>query len=541
MKTKYLIISILAAVFTLASCEKEPSTGSHLRDANLFLSFQVDPEDATRTTGATEDDETTEAKISSLRLFLVKCTSNGEPDATAAVAEIGSDLIDLDSDTQTAEAKIISTNGDYQLLYVIANCPSGLTIKTTSYADFIGSYSLTNTASAVGAVWTENKFMMVNSFDANKTVTGGPTCYNGGILLDFSNQTNTATVALERVAAKVVAGQDKFLDFSAKLQKVYGADDEHGYVISAAEIDAWALMNCVNSFNLIQKYTPDTKTFHKIGTSTPDVIVTPSSVDQGTSAYPVAKKNTDGSFIASSGYYYTNPTFTGFDASDEPTYTDLVFVDAGESLYCLENNPPYFPDSYTKNNGLSPTAAVSDSKMKGRCTAVIFRAKILLADGFDSGADTEPVIGPGTPGSWDEFPTKAYKTDIDTTIYMYKGKYYADLTRLKTDNSSTLGSCTDNASLRAAGVKVYEDGYMYYTYYLTKTEITGCYSPYYCVERNKSYRLTVKAVSGLGDDLPCDYTNYDPEDPVDMAIPKMKVTVDVLPWKIKDPVTYEIQ
>ena len=541
MKTKYLIVSVLAAAFALASCEKEPSADNHLWDANLFISFQVDPEAATKTSGATEDDETTEAKISSLRLFLAKCSSAGVPDATAKVAEIGADFIELNSTSNSAEAKVISTDGDYQLLYVIANCPSGLTIDTTSYDAFIGSYSLTNTAAAVGAVWTDNKFMMVNSFDANKSVTGGVTCYNGGVLVDFSNQTNEATVTLERVAAKIIAGQDKFIDFSAKLQKVYGADDDHGYVISAAEIDAWALMNCVNSFNLIQKYTTDSKTFHKIGTSVPDVIVTPSSNDQGTSPYPVVKKNADGTFTSPSGYYYTNPKFTGFDASDEPTYTDLVFVDAGKALYCLENNPPYFPATYTKNNGLSPTPSVSDSKMKGRCTAVIFRAKILLADGFDSGADTEPVGGPGAPGSWDVYPTKAYRTDIDTTIYMYKGKYYADLARLKTDYSTTLGSCSTNDDLRGQGVKVYENGYMYYTYYIAKTEITGCYVPYYCVERNKSYRLTVKAVSGLGDDLPCDYTNYDPEDPVDMAIPKMKVSVDVLPWDEKDPVTYEIK
>ena len=92
------------------------------------------------------------------------------------------------------------------------------------------------------------------------------------------------------------------------------------------------------------------------------------------------------------------------------------------------------------------------------------------------------------------------------------------------------------------GVKIYENGYMYYTYYISKSDFAGSsVAPYYCVERNKSYRLTVTDVTSFGDELPCDYSNYDPEDPIDRATPRIKVSVEVLPWTIVPEQTYEIQ
>lgn len=546
MKTKSIILFVIVSVIAI-SCQRSDMFDKPSK-ANLFISLMVDSGTGTRTDGSVSDPATDEEKkFSSVRLFLVKCTSTGTPVASTPVVEIGKNDITLDG--TSVNASISTTNGDYQLLYVLANCPSTLSIAKDDYDSFIGSYS--QTVSNLSSIWSDDNFFMVNSVDYNS----GTGCHNGGVLVDFSNQTISVSVTMERLAAKITAGQDKMIDFSAKLQKVYGPyDDVAGeytdYVISSARIDAWALMNCVNSFYLIQKYATDEKDFHRVHGSTtdvPDVIVTPSSA----STYPVAKihnSNPNDDF-KSAGYYYTNPAFTGFD-SDVPTYSELEFVDAGETLYCLENNPSYFPSgTFKKNNGTNATPAVSDSKMKGRCTAVIFRAQILLADGFDADAytgshnGTDPVADdPDGPDNWDIYPTRAYNTAITKTIYMYKGKYYADLTRLKEDFSDALGTCADdNASLRAAGVSVYERGYMYYTYYVTKTDIDGCHVPYYCVERNKSYKLTVKAVSGLGDDLPCNFVHYDPEDPVDMAIPKLKVTADVLPWNVKDPVEYEIK
>lgn len=552
MKTKITILFAFAAALCFSSCEKH-GLDFHRSDANLIVNLDIKSDIATRTAGDSEVDPTDEeSEISSVQFFLAAWdATNSKPASNTQVIKIS----DTDVDGTSVGANVNLSGGNY-LLYVIANCPSGLTLDLDSYDDFIGSYgeaasSITNVNGSitdVTKIWDDDNFMMVNSVDYN-TGTG---CYNGGVLVNFANQNITAEVAIERVSAKIIADQDKFIDFSASMQKVLGPyDDVAGeyvdYVISSAKIDAWALMNCVNSFNLIQKYTTDTRDFHKLLSTDDlkDVIVTPSSDD---TKYPVAKKTTvPATNMKSVGYYYTNPEFTGFNATtNEPEYTELEFVDAGETLYCLENNPPYYPTTYTKNDGSTPTPAVSDSKMKGRATAVVFRAQILLADGFDADAytgshdGTDPVGIDDTPGTWDEYPTKAYTTDLVRTIYEYKGKYYADDARLKADNTA-LSSCADNAALRAAGVKVYENGYMYFTYYITNTGIPGCHAPYYCVERNKCYKLTVKAVSGLGDDLPCDYSHYDPEDPVDMAIPRLKVTVDVLPWKVKETVTYEIQ
>lgn len=553
MKTRFYILLALAAVLSFFSCERIGPEKHLSDDNNLFVDLVIKSSAYTKTSGDDEIDPTEEeAEISSVQLFLVAWdATNSKPASNTAVIKISDAEV---VDNTTVGASLTMSSGQY-LLYVIANCPTGLTLDLDSYEDFIGSYgkdaSITNVNGSitdVTKIWEDDNFMMVNSVDGN-TGTG---CYNGGVLINLANQTINAEVAIERVAAKIIADQDKLIDFSASMQKVLGPyDDVAGeyvdYVISSAKIDAWALMNCVNSFNLIQKYTEDTKDFHKVNSSDPlmNVIVTPSSDD---TKYPVAKKTADPTTnLKSVGYYYTNPQYTGYNTTDKkPEYTELEFVDAGETLYCLENNPSYYPTTYEKNDGTTPTPAVSDSKMKGRATAVVFRAQILLADGFDADAytgshdGTDPVGVDGTPGTWDEKPTKAYSTDLVKTVYEYKGRYYADATRLKADYS-VLSSCDDDAALRTLGVKVYEHGYMYYTYYITKDEIPGCHSPYYCVERNKCYKFTVKSVSGLGDDLPCDYSHYDPEDPINMAIPRITVTADVLPWNVKETVTYEIQ
>lgn len=347
--------------------------------------------------------------------------------------------------------------------------------------------------------------------------------------MDFSSSV-TATVNLERLAAKVVADQDQFIDFSTKRQKVYGDTDADTYVINSAVIDSWALMNCVNSFNLIQVYKSDTLHDHD------DVIYTPSS--SNTYSFPSIPNS-----FKCDGYYYTDPSEKA-SSSSLPEYNELVFVPAGSALYCLENNPDYYPGTYEKTSGKTGVPSVSDSKMMGRCTAVVFRAQLKLADGFDSDFTIDEPLGEnGDQGEWQNAdatgqPTKA-NTDITATIYSYKSKLYHSLAKLVTDNGSLAGK--DNAGLRAAGVKVYENGYMYYTYYISKTDYNVTISPYYCVERNKSYRLNVTEVNSFGDDLPCDYTNYDPEDPIDRATPRINVSADVLPWDAKETQTYEIQ
>lgn len=502
MKTRfaYITLSVIAAL-VLSSCDKnEMPRPNDFGEPNLIINLSTGSSPVTK---ATEDPASDKEKnIESVRIFLAKADANGEPDTKAPVLEIASNLFTMTD--ATINAKVFGTSGNYQLLYVLANCPSDLDIETKSYEEFIGSYKYVD-KDVLDEFWTEDKFFMVNGVDMNT----GSKDHNGGVFVDFSSTVNTS-VTLERISAKIVADQDKYIDFSAKRQIVYGSDKD--YVVSSAVIDSWALLNCVNSFNLIRKDTTELKQNNK-------VVLSPSTYTN----YPVA---TIPKSYKSDGYYYTNPAVSG-NTDGKPTYTELNFVPAGDSLYCLENNPEYYAVGYSKTSGKAGAPSVSDSKMKGRVTAVIFRAQLLLADGFDADINIDEPIGitPGT-GQW---KTKA-DTKIVKTIYAYKNRMYSDKTALTTANANLAG--LDDAGLREKGVKIYDNGYMYYTYYLYKNDFTGTnVAPYYCVERNKCYRLTVTDVTSFGDDLPCDFTNYDPEDPVDKAVPRIKVSVDVAPWE----------
>lgn len=545
MKTRFAYITLSAiAALVLSSCDKTELTDrKKIEDPNLTINIGVSSQFVTKTAGNSTDAEEYEKAINTARIFLAKANENGEPDTTAPVVEVDQKLMkmtDIDGGKHI-EAKVFGIKGNYQLLYVAVNCPSDFEVDKTSYTKFIGSYTSV-TKSILNEFWKveyasapdpvtgeypiENgSFFMVNGTDSNNSTKD----HNGGVFVDFSS-TVSATVNLERIAAKIVADQDKYIDFSAKRKKVFGDTDATSYIVSAAVIDSWALMNCVNSFNLIQSYATESKYSQK-------VVSTPSSSND----YPVATLPNN---LSSAGYYFTNPAVSGKDAQGIPTYSELEFVKAGSALYCLENNPDYYVHGYVKTSTGNPgVPSVSDSKMMGRCTAVIFRAQLRLADGFDADATIDDPIGndPDGPDDWDVTPPTKANTNIVATIYSYKSKMYASLTRLKSDYGE-LASCSDDTALREKGVKIYENGYMYYTYYISKSDFAGSsVAPYYCVERNKSYRLTVTNVTSFGDELPCDYSNYDPEDPIDRATPRIKVSVEVLPWTIVPEQTYEIQ
>lgn len=551
MKTRfaYITLSVIAAL-VLSSCDKTEIGKDETFEPNFTINLGFSSQPGTKTSGTAEDAMDYEKSINTVRIFFAKANANGVPDESAKVVEVAQK--DMSRTTLASgikiDAKVFGLQGNYQLAYALVNCPDGLTIKTDTYAEFIGSYSYVNktvldnfwkvTYSTTDPAEVESgSFFMVNGVDSNI----GSKNNNGGVFVDFSS-TTSATINLERLAAKIVADEDDYIDFSSKRQKVYGDDDSDAYIVSSARIDAWALMNCVNSFNLIQKYSID-KIYNK-NTSSEDnyVVNTPSSSNE----YPWSKIDASRNFTPSTGYYFTNPA-SATDNNGNPTYTELEFVPAGSALYCIENNPDYFDNGdsgYIKYSGKTAIASVSDSKMSGRCTAVIFRAQLLLANGFESDITIDENLGKDPDkGEWDRTPTRGdIDSKITATIYSYRSKLYKSLTRLKTDNPSV--DITSVETLRSSGVKVYVNGYMYYTYYIAKNDLNSLepqISPYYCVERNKSYKLTVMEVKAFGDELPCNAAKYDPEDPIDRAVARITVSVDVLPWDSTANQTTEIK
>ena len=124
------------------------------------------------------------------------------------------------------------------------------------------------------------------------------------------------------------------------------------------------------------------------------------------------------------------------------------------------------------------------------------------------------------------------------TFYVYADNIYAkgqeaELNKELAKAGVTLPDGQTEFSIeeyRAANVRVYENGVMYYTYMIkdnnTKYQLDG--KDYYGVFRNSIYKLNVTTLSKLGDDVP--EGDKDKEDPVDPENAYLTVIVNVNDW-----------
>ena len=98
----------------------------------------------------------------------------------------------------------------------------------------------------------------------------------------------------------------------------------------------------------------------------------------------------------------------------------------------------------------------------------------------------------------------------------------------------SLGSTESDADptvLREKGVAVYENGYMYYTYWIeTEGDIY--------VARNVFYDLSFKSVNAFGDDLPGGA--YSSVDPIMTDDPKITVSLKISDWDEKTGQDYTL-
>lgn len=404
----------------------------------------------------TEDATAGEAKISSVTAYMCKADGNH--------SDLERKLSVFDPATNFLSIKVPDMEGDW-LVYIVANAPSGLTIDDSSYDNFISSLSAG--ASVIDDCWKSDHFMMFNRYDATEA----------GVEVSVDTPV-PYTVNLQRVAVKVVPESDDFIDFAPYHTLIDGTGAS--YAVSSVKIDGAALFNCVNSFYLLPQFSATQ-------------LVTPSSA---------------ASYSMTDGYYDNNPASLTFVEPDETT---------GEfpPMYCIENNSPLYsvldPSSIT---------AVTGTKMKGRVTAVVFRAQVSMADGFDAGGDIlDPLTVDPTTGTW----TRSGYTDSPRTFYKYKNTYFADFNLLKTTYPS-IGTDQTPSVLRSKGVQVFENGHMYYTYYITDTD--GNYS----VTRNTCYRLKVNTISSFGDDVPCGGSGYVASDPIKSKHPSIGVTLKISGW-----------
>lgn len=482
-KTISLLILGLAAVFA-SSCEKSSDVRGTDGQPTFKIRLSIDG-NMTKTSGTSYlADETSESAISSLRLFLV----SDDADKTIHELVSGTDFTQDDDDPMLLNAYLAPNvyEGDW-LAFAVANWPSNITLDTSTYAGFTGSYSNLTDAQLAG-MWASGSFPMVN--------------LGGGVSVHLAKTgvslTPEAEITLERIAAKVRASVDPYITYGILGTEMGSSTAVFG--VSRVVFDGIAMINNVRSFNLIQQWTA--------GGS----LVSPSSA----SSYP----------LSSTGYYNT-------------TVPPASWSTPGTVMYCLENNAP----DYVACGGTHLDAS-EGTRMKGRVTGLLIRAKVETLSFFKSEADTDPddpdygenlILDPD-PGMWtSRLMTKAPETDAAfRTFYKYKGVYFADYQQLFAQNPS-LGSTAADADaglLRSKGVSVYENGYMYYTYWI---ETEG--DQY--VARNVFYDLAITSVNAFGDELPGG-VGYSAADPLKTDDPKLTVALTIADWDEKSNQDYTL-
>lgn len=285
-----------------------------------------------------------------------------------------------------------------------------------------------------------------------------------------------ATVNVDRVAVKVMLATDAVLDFPVSGDWL--PDDVVNF-----HIEGFAMLNINKNFNLIQQWGNENLNGDPIET-TADVLQTP--------LYP-------GTGLVKDQYFRNISEFTTLEAD---AITDISKGIANlyttDIKYAIENRPTII------QNALRITAGM------GETTGVIF--KVVAQDAGGS------AVG---------------------TFFSYREKFYTSTNDIEADGYfvGELNAMTI-PQMRAEGIQVYEDGVMYYTYFILDPNTTYQYKAenYYGVFRNSVYRLTVNGFSDLGDDVPGG-GKVDPNDPGEPGNPPIdkdeayiEVEITINPW-----------
>lgn len=493
MKIKTILLILALAAVIVPSCQKSSDVCEESGRPSFSIVLNTG-RNFTKTPGSDfVGDETGESAISSLRLFLVS------DDSSKTIRELtpGDEYRPDEEDPMVLYATLNPEQyvGKW-LVYVIANWPENIPLDTSDYDSFIGSYTGLSDAQ-LASMWNDGHFPMVNV--CNAATEDGK--LNGGISVELKRKDvaliPVAEVTLERIAAKVSASVDPYVTYGILGTQMGASTAVFG--VSRVFVQNVAMINNVRSFNLIQKWTP--------GGS----LVTPSSAAD---------------YSIPGGYYNT-------------TVPPAVWNEPGDVMYCLENNSP----EYSSCGGSHPDASAG-TRMKGRVTGLLIRARVETLSYFKSEADTDPTDGEygenlivdPDEGIWTRSSlTKASGSDAAfRTFYKYKGVYFADYQQLFAQNPS-LGSTEADAApslLRAKGVRVFEDGYMYYTYWI---ETQG--DQY--VARNVFYNLSITSINAFGDDVPGGF-GYDPSDPIKTEEPRISVSLKIADWDEKPAQNYTL-
>lgn len=513
MKYFKTYITVLFAALLLHSCTESEIVQEIGPDEEgkvyITLSIPLNGGSSTRTEGDEYDLQTpAESKISTIRLVLVNKEDRNK------VYEISSGDMNWSASGNVYTSTIPLTGitlGTYYA-YVIANAtPNGISLPMAgklTYQDIDKAYTLSNSSSyaaGMDELSKANYFLMVNK--NNLPVSD----FRGGVeaTLTSTNGINNPVhivIDLERLACKVSVGDLSDTKLSIKNTHLPDAGGAY-YTIDGLNLTGIGLLNCANQYNLIQHW--------KQGSNTSDLL---NLLLQSPSTLA-----TDDSYLATGYYnrlgeYITNPA---------------LFKSSAEVLYCMENNSPYYEDILSATgfkNGESN--ALPGTRMKGRTTGIIFRMQAHIKRGATSNEDiNEDDLD---PAPWEETSKVNTRASLGaqeyTTFYLYKGILYANNSALIAADSSLKGKTPDG--LRQAGVEVYENGNMYYIYWIKDNYYNDGEKTYYSVMRNVWYHVAITDVKTIGSDIPGG-KDYNEKDPIDAEVRDISVSLKCAKWQLR--------
>ena len=227
-----------------------------------------------------------------------------------------------------------------------------------------------------------------------------------------------------------------------------------GGVINHVVVMGLAPLNVNKQFNFIQTWNDANADGIQLQE---DVLSTP--------LYP-------GTGLVTNQYFYNIETYATIEKDEHEEIVGIVdeTVGAGffskEPIYANENRP-----TIIANGGSNISAG------RGETTGVIYKVQ-----------------------------TKKDENSFMGTFYTFKNVFYENLAAIQALQEFN-GYELDKLpipSLRVLGIKVYQNGIMYYTYFIRDPNVAHQYlgKDYYGVFRNSTYQLAISSLSALGDDVP---------------------------------------
>lgn len=244
--------------------------------------------------------------------------------------------------------------------------------------------------------------------------------------------------------------------------------------------------------------------FRRVGTSVINGVI--GEKEDGSSNYVIDPKFDDKTSVYNQSFASINywnreqELMTGADYWKDFTNQNESFDE-----YCFENT------------------MAKEAQIQGYSTGIVLQAQFTPKTWSDGGSDY-------TEGH---------------TFYVYKDVYYTTLEKVKAacpavkdfdnvDDKSTESERNDLIKMYAKqGVSVYYQGLCYYHFWIrhannNNNQEMGVME--FAIVRNNIYRMTVNSISGPGSTTP----PVDPEDPDEDTETMLDVTVNVLPWVIRN-------